>query len=355
MTESPDEIRSHVEAQVRRHLIGFGPLRAVTALHSKKRVYSSVMRFRLCFESQELDACVKIHRRSDTPGSEKRTVWAGKEFELLKIFHAAQGRAAQLSVVRPLLLLPDLPGILLETHPGQILSAVLNRRRLGLAGWRGSRQELERHYAAVGSSLREFQDVSTTDAETRTALSGFPFRERGAPEVLADAEDGFRKALARVRPGHRPRAEEAFSASREAFLASTSAGFPRVGVHGDFTPVNVFVHQGRVTLFDFVNFHWGHMFEDVSRFVGYTYFLQKDPLSFRPIDISALISAFLEGYRLPGWRTDPVLGFFFKKSMCRTLGGGLRFQSKRWPWNTLYEKAMLRVFHRWIDQGMTLA
>ena len=354
MTETTEVIRRELEEAIQDRLLEYGPLVAVTPLESNDRAYSNVLRFSLSFEKQDLDVCLKIHRRRGRPFEQDCARWADKEFRVLEILYACSQEECSLSVVKPLLFLPRIPGILLETHPGRILNAVLNARRFRFGASRESMRELESCYFKLGESLEDMQQLSLEHGETKERIVALSPRVLN-DDVLESADRGINKSLSLCRTGRRQTAKETYESTRRNFIALTAADYPLVGVHGDFTPVNVFVGGSRVTLFDFVNFHLGHPFEDVSRFISYTYFLRKDPSSFRKADVSNLIAAFMEGYGLTNWRENGVLMFFFQKNMFHTLSGGLRFQDKSWLARSLYERAMLRVFHRWIDHGMGLS
>ena len=346
------EVASELESVVRQRLNGHGRLLAVRPLQSRRRAFSNVLRFSLSFEERDLDVCLKIHRRTNAGFQEECVDWAKEEFTLLEVLYSASPEGSPLSVVRPLLFLPRLPGILLETHPGQVLNAAMKTRWLGL---RSPREPIERlaHYCFLaGKGLREMHRLTTEDERTLRTLSALSPIVIDAAGVLQAADDLFSRAFSLCRRGVRQAAEPIFQSSRAAFVAATAGRYPLVGAHGDCTPLNVFIDGSRVTFFDLVNYHRGHAFEDVSRFISYTYFLQKNPLAFRRHEVSGLIRAFLEGYGLASWRTDPVLRFFFEKSMFRTLGGGFDLRSGRRPLKSLYRRAMLRVFQRWVTQGM---
>ena len=354
MTVTTETITRELEEAVQDRLPEYGPLVAVTPQESSDGSYSNVVRYSLCFENRDLDVCLKIHRRRGMPFEQDCVGWADEEFRILKMLYASSQEGWSLSVVKPLLFLPRLPGILLETHPGEILNSVLKARRFRFGASRESMSELERCYFGLGESLQDMQRLSLERAEAREGIAALSPWVLNADDVLESADRGVIKTLSLCRAGRRQAAKKIYESTRRDFIALTTEDYPLVGAHGDFTPVNIFVSGSRVTMFDFVNFHLGHPFEDVSRFISYTYFLAKDPLSFCERDVSGLIGAFMEGYGLPDWRENAVLKFFFQKNIFRTLGGGLRFQNKSWLARSIYRWAMLRVFNRWIDSGMGL-
>ena len=332
-------------------LSSLGSLVGIRPLEVNKRSFSTVRRFALAFEERELDVCLKIHRRSNRGFEQECVAWANEEYCVLKSLHTRAGDGSELSVVRPILFLPKLPGILMETHAGEILNDRLRRVRFGKNS--ESWEELGRCFYDVGRNLKEMQRLSTEDPEVRGAFSLVRW-VLDAEYVTDEADRGSASAVSFLKSSRRSAAERAYAESRAQFLATLREGYPTVAVHGDFTPVNVFARGERVTLFDFVNVHHGHPYEDVSRFLCYTYFLQKDPLSYGVSRVHRLMVDFMSGYGLEGWRDDAALRFFFQKNMFRTLGGGLRFQARRWPMRSLYRYLMLRVYRRWVDDGMGL-
>lgn len=346
------EIQAVIEATAGRQILEHGQLRGVRPVHSSDRTYSKVHRFVLDFDRGELDVCLKLHQRSRSSHARE---WAQEEFRVLRALHAAiatRGRTTELSVVRPLLFLPELPGILLETHRGTVLNDLLKARRFRF--WRRSMSLLEEYYEKAGVSLRELQRLTASDPEVLQALKGWSPINYSPDEILDEAEHDFQRVATLAGIENKGPAGRLHETSKECFREGVADTYVRVGGHGDFTPVNVFVLGPRVTLFDFVNFNLGHPLEDVSRFISYTYFLQKDPLSMARRDVTRLVEAFMHGYGGAPWRDDPILRFFFQKSMYRTLEGGVRFLAKPWPAATIYRRAMLRTFHRWVDEGMGL-
>jgi aminoglycoside phosphotransferase (APT) family kinase protein len=353
MTPDTAEIGAAVEEAARVRLAQHGRLLEVTAMRSSGRAYSRVHRFQLKFEGEIVDACLKLHRHRDPALRERCVAWAREEFGVLEALHPASRKARELSVVRPLAFLPQLPGILLEAHEGVVLNTLLGARRL--APRRARRfDELEAAYARLGVSLRELQELCTRDREVVRALAALSPLRFGREELLRQADETFERAMSLNGDVERAAAERLYHDAREAFRRSAPAEDALVAAHGDLTPVNVFVLGPKVTLFDFVNFHLGHPYEDVSRFVTYTCFLRKNPLSLGRRDVARLVDAFMDGYGLRGWRDDAVFGFFLQKSMYRTLGGGFRFVAKPWLSRTIYRRAMLRLFREWIREGMTV-
>jgi Phosphotransferase enzyme family len=346
------QIQAVIEDAVRAQIVEYGRLRAVNLAQSNYRAYSKVHRFVLDFERGSLDVCLKLHQR--TSSSEARE-WAQEEFSVLGALYAASAvrrKTTELSVVRPLLFLPQLPGIVLETHHGAVLNDVLKARRL--RWWSRSIRQLEEHFEKLGISLREFQRLTVSDPEVVEVLNGLSPIDYSPNDFADEADRRFQGAMSLAGNENGASTQRLHEVSRRCFLEKVRDDYPRVGGHGDFTPVNVFVLGSRVTLFDFVNFNLGHPFEDVGRFISYTYFLRKDPLSMARRDVSRLVEAFMHGYGLAGWRSDPILRFFFQKSMYRTLEGGLRFLKKPWPAVTIYRRAMLLTFSRWVEEGMGL-
>jgi len=351
MTLSTKDMHAAVEEAARVHLAEHGRLLAVTPLHSSGRTYSKMHRMELRFEKGTLDVCIKLHLRDDPSLEQECVTWAREEFAVLKALYAAARDARELSVVRPLAFLPQLPGILLETHHGTVLNTLLKERTLG--PWRRrSVESLESYYGKLGVSLREFHDLTTGNPDLVKALAALSLFTYSADQLLEEADDGFQRAMSLSPNGNHASAERLYGLSREGFSRVVRADYRRVGVHGDFTPVNIFVHGTQTTVYDFVNLHYGHPYEDLSRFISYTYFVQKDPLALRRKDVIRLIAAFMDGYGLSEWRVDPVLSFFFQKSMFRTLRGGFRFAKRPGLLRAIYRRAMLSVFHAWVRDGM---
>jgi aminoglycoside phosphotransferase (APT) family kinase protein len=206
-------------------------------------------------------------------------------------------------------------------------------------------------FSEAGRHLRAFHEMTGPEG------SGRPLVERLEPieqplDAVIESTDQMAARMARLcRPRLAPALLDLHVHAKRAFQERVTDRYPRNGVHGDFTPVNVFVDSGKTTLFDFVNFHLGHPYEDLGRFLAYTLFLRKNPLLFRSVDVSALCSAFLDGYGLTDRVSDPELVFFFQRSLFRTIGGGLRFQERSWPLNMVYARAMRRVLDSWISAG----
>jgi len=348
-----DDIRRQVELATRQGVPGYGVSLAVDPVGANRGSYSRGQRFRLTFDSGIVEAYLKIHCRRGRGFEQDCLLWAEEEFRLLSGLHEMAPSSAPLAVVKPLVLIPSLPGILLERHPGVTLNSLLQRGRLGLGSGLAA-EELRGIYRLAGESLRQLHGLLAEGTPLRMKLERFEILEPGLDSVLAETEGMLDHVLDNCRADHRAVVESAYRYARRAFLDAVERPFPRVGLHGDFTPVNMFVHQGRLTFFDFVNFHLGHPLEDVGRFLSYTRFLRKDPLSPAGREVRPLCEAFMEGYGLEGWRSNPVLLLFFQWAMFRTLSGGLRFQSWPWPLSTLYVGAMRRALDGWIAEGMGL-
>jgi len=348
------EAAGELERAVREEMNGRA-LVAVSPMQSRRRSFSSVLRYRLRFEDRELDVCLKVHRRANTGFQEECVLWAKEEFEVLQALYAAARDGSPLSVVRPLLFLPRLPAVLLETHPGRVLNTLLKARWLGLRGPEIGREWLERACRLAGAGLREMHRLTSEDGPALRALAVLRPIVVGRDAVLTATDELFGSAAAHCSGEVQRAAERGYRSARDAFGAATALSYPLVGAHGDCTPLNVFVHESRVTYFDLVNYHRNHAFEDVSRFVTYLFFLRKNPWAFPPSFADALASAFLDGYGIPSPGTDPVLRFFFQRSMFRTLNGGLGQRGDRALLSPLYEGAMRRVFAGWVAEGMALA
>lgn len=331
----------------------YGRLLGIRPLGGTARSFSSVKRLALTFEDQELDVCLKVHRRTSKGFEPECVNWALEEFEVLQAIQRLAGDSARPSVVRPILFLPTLPGILLETNSGEILNDRLRSRRFGRGLVQGSKglDELAGTFVEVGRNLRALHDLSRAVGSSQLVGSVRPW-VLDADYVRAEADKGASIAFGHLR-ANKDQAHERYRAARDQFDFGQQE-FQQVAAHGDFTPINIFVSGQQVTFFDFVNFHLGHPFEDVSRFLSFTFFLQKDPSAYGAADVSRLIAAFMDGYDLDGWRDEPALTFFFQKNIFRTLTGGLRFQGKRWPLSAFYTAGMLRVFRRWVERGMRL-
>ncbi len=348
---SEEHLRETVEAAVRAEVAGPGALLAVEPASVRPGSQSRGQSFVLRFEGGTLEAYLKIHRRRGRGFEQECVAWAEEEFRLLSALHSLA--APPLAVVRPLALIPTLPGILFERHPGVTLNELLKQGRLGFgSGFPAS--ELRQIYRLAGSSLAQLHGLLAAGTPLRSRLDAYEMVEIGLEEKLEETEKMLNRVLDHCRAAHRAVVESKYRYARRAFLDAVERPYPQAGVHGDFTPVNMFVHEGRPALFDFVNFHLGHPFEDVSRFLSYTRFLRKDPLSAASQEVGPLCEAFMEGYALPGWQSDPVLLFFFLSSMFRTLSGGLRYQSRPWPLSIVYTRAMRRALDDWIAEGMGL-
>lgn len=348
-----DQLRKTVEAAVLASVPGPGALVAVEPAGARPGSQSHGQSFQIRFEGGTLDAYLKIHRRRGRGFEQECVAWAEEEFRLLTALHALAPASPPLAVVRPLVLIPTLPGILLERHRGVTLNELLKQGRLGL-GSSYPADETRRIYQLVGASLRRLHGLLAAGTPLRAELEAFEMVETGLDRKLEQTERMLDRVLDHCRAEHRAVVESKYRYARRSFLDAVERPYPRAGVHGDFTPVNIFVDGGRPTLFDFVNFHLGHPFEDVGRFLSYTRFLRKDPLSAAGQEVGPLCEAFMDGYGLPGWRSNTVLQFFFQSSMFRTLSGGLRYQSRPWPLSMLYTRAMRRALDGWIAEGMGL-
>ena len=353
--ETTEDWHEAIRSASKQKLGEHGRLRDITSLGGNARSFSSVKRFSLSFERSEIDACLKVHRRADKGFEEECVRWAWEEFMVLKTIHGVTDADGYPSVVRPILFLPALPGILLETNHGQILNEKLRARSLGrgLVQGAGALEELCEIYFDTGRNLKSVHGLGQ-DGRPRREFESFGPYTFDAEFILGEADRRVEKLELYLSGRQLADIQSEYRRLREHFVSCARGAFPLVPSHGDFTPVNIFVTGGRVTFFDFVNFHFGHPYEDVSRFLSYTLFLQKDPSAFGSRAIGRLTRSFVEGYDLDHWREDPVLAFFLHKNILRTLTGGLRFQNKPWPLNTLYRRGMLRVFRRWVEGGMAL-
>jgi len=349
MNELVEQVRRGVETAARSELANRGALSDVEVVGSSRLFYSTGCRLRLRFENGLLDVYVKIYRRSGKGFEEECVGWAREEFLLLQGVSEFARRLGGPPVVRPLLLLPEVPGVAFEYHPGRPLNELL-RRRLGFGG--RSIQELASLFRGVGEGLRQFHDLTRPGGAGRAHVEWLRPVEWGLDRVLTSTDEMGERAASLCRRSVRAPLERQYAAVRGAFRSAVADDYPRWGLHGDFTPVNVFVHDGDLTLFDFVNFALGHPYEDLSRFLAYIAFLPKDPLSFRAGEVSELCRAFLDGYGIgDDERQGPELAFFFQRSLFRTLGGGIRFQTRPWPLSALYAASMRRVLESRIAAG----
>jgi len=349
MIELVEQVRRGVEAAARSELTDHGALNGVEIVGSSRLFYSTGCLLRLRFEQGPLDVYVKIYRRSGKGFEEECVGWAREEFLLLQGVSRLARQVGGPPVVRPLLLLPEVPGVAFEYHPGRPLNELL-RRRLGFGG--RSVAEIASLFRGVGRGLRQFHDLTRPGGAGRAHVEGLAPVEWGLDRVLASTDEMAERAASLCRRSVRGTLERQYADTRSAFCSAVGEDYPRWGLHGDFTPVNVFVHDGDLTLFDFVNFALGHPYEDLSRFLAYTAFLRKDPLSFSSGEVSELCRAFLDGYGIANdERQGPELAFFFQRSLFRTLGGGIRFQTRSWPLSAIYAASMRRVLESRVAAG----
>jgi hypothetical protein len=348
----PDAWESILASAVRNGLPQFGSLLAIEPLGAQSHALSQSRTLILRFEQQSIHAFLKLYQRRDQPEPLRSRDWAEKEFGLLgALWNKAPGLG--LRTVEPLLHVPEIDAVLLRYQPGELLSSHLRRARLRHRFSSRSAETLAGHLGRLGQALRSFQGLSRQDPNL-AAWIGQHRSNANLQRLLQVGDDQFHAAQSLLAPELRQRMDQVYAAAREGMVAESEPAPEWVGVHGDFTPVNVIVAGDELFLIDFVNTHLGHPHEDASRLVSYLAYQTRPPLGIPAALVNRLIRQFMAGLGAVDWQSSRSFLYLYQRSMCRTLNAGLRYNDKRWPMRHIYRSAMLRFFHDWVASGMRL-
>lgn len=244
--------------------------------------YSDVRELHVARNGQTVTAFIKILKpRADTPGeleATRRNIV--REFETLTRVERAFSSTPGLSVPQPIACYPDLQALVTHRVDGEPLPRVLSK----LGGVPSARtvDGVTDVVWRVGSWLKVFQ---TTEA-SRDPLSLERMR------TYLDARLRPLGELGVCSPGLRERLLRYFDRRAQEI---DSSDLPAVPVHADFTPENVIVAPGCVTVLDFTMAKQGARYLDLAHMFMQIEMLKARPW-FRPTLIDRATTALLRGF-----------------------------------------------------------
>ncbi len=233
-----------------------------------------------------------------------------REYDTPRVVNGLLAReSSAMRAVAPVAFFDDLPALVMEEAPGEVLSDLVARR----ARWYPSRDtvaDLGARCAEVGRWLRLFQSVTTRPAE-RLSLDDMRRYVESRLDQLVDlravgADRHWKAALLRY-----------FDA-----VAGQVAEADRslTGVHGDFSLSNVLSSGRQTVVLDFSQFTHGSRFHDVTRFWHQLGLLLNKPC-FRPATIERLRRAFLSGWDERFDTSAPLFRLFMlRHQVCHWVG-----------------------------------
>jgi aminoglycoside phosphotransferase (APT) family kinase protein len=257
------------------------------------RPFSQVLEVTVRAEGHALAAFVKILKPRLAGAREleatRRNVT--REFEATARLHAGFAAHPGLSTARPIACYPELLAMVTERIEGEPLDRTLVREARGMPSARRV-ERLEAILRRVGAWLRAFQTIDA--AEGRVSLD----RLR---EYLDD----------RLRPLVEGRAlGEHARAGLLRYFDRRARDVPEdelaaVPVHADFSPENLIVRDGTVSVLDFTMAKKGARYLDLAHMFMQIELLKARPW-FRPAVIDRLTAAMLDGFE-PALRSDRPL------------------------------------------------
>jgi hypothetical protein len=256
------------------------------------RPFSQVMEVDIDAEGRVISAFVKIlkPRADGVQALEATRRNIAREFEVTAKVHGRFAPHAGLSTARPIVCYPELLAMVTERVDGIPLQRLLSRARGFPSGT--ALQSLCSTMRRVGAWLRTFQALDTSEGhvsldQLRTYLDHRLQPLADGRVIGADVRDRVLRYfddLARHVP---------------------PSDLEAVPVHADFTPENVIIRDGDVSVLDFTMAKPGGRYLDLSHMWMHVDQLKAKPW-FRPAVVDALTSALVAGFD-PLLRTDDPL------------------------------------------------
>jgi hypothetical protein len=297
------------------------------------RPFSQVLEVRVRGGERAVTAFVKVlkPRLAGPQELEATRRNIAREFETTAKLHGGFGAHAGLSTARPIACYPELLAMVTERVDGMALGLLLAR-----AGGLPSGATVDRLSGVmqrVGAWLRTFQAMDAPDGSVSLDRMRQYLDDRLRPLADGGVIDGdTRGALLRY-----------FDRRAADVPSSELAAVP---VHADFTPENVMIRDGSVSVLDFTMAKRGARYLDVAHMFMQVRSLEARPW-FRPRTLDRLTRALLDGFD-PDLSSDRPL---FDLLLVQHVVCHLRqLQLEPQPLRARLYAALLRRRHvRWLD------
>ena len=246
------------------------------------RPFSHVFELHVHGGAQPVTAFVKVLKpRSETPEELEATAAnVTREFDTLTRVHQALRQAPGLSAPRPIACYPDLLALVTQGLDGDPLTRTLSKLR-------------------GAPSARTVDQVGEVMRSVAAWLKTFQAMEAPGPPISLDRMRAYLDA--RLRPlmergvfGSDMRADLLRYFDRRA-PEIPSSDLASVPVHADFTPENVMIAPGSVSVLDFTMAKQGARYLDLAHMLMHVDMLRARPW-FRPAAIDRQTTALLSGY-----------------------------------------------------------
>lgn len=177
-----------------------------------------------------------------------------REYKILTLLNEKEFLSSECSVIRPLACFPDLQTIITFEWPGEAFNSILKRGIRILSNFTGVSQ-LEDYCRLCGQWLREFQQITEN-------INCRPYNHE---DMITDIHSKLRLA-----------AQSKLLIGAQAdwlirFVDNMNSSLPGnirlSGMHSDFIPSNILVHEGEIVVLDFADFRKGPIYRDPITFI----------------------------------------------------------------------------------------
>jgi len=267
--------------------IGSGAALKILPIRYVTRPYSSLLHFAIQFPSRSWRGYIKIEKCSPTlePNSSSPEVQLRQQFELLKRLQPLFKPQDPVGIVRPVAWFGDYPALVTEEIPGRTVYVELSRC-LGISAGDRDVERMEQVCRRCGLFLKRFQDVNLQDDDTPFSLKEMrAYIDRRLQNIVHRGQIAFdessRTRLLKLIDRLSERVD-----TKELRVAQ---------IHGDFTPANIMLSDGRVVVLDFAMSSYGNVLHDVAHFHHQLHLWSLHP-RWSARRIGRLQQAFLDGY-----------------------------------------------------------
>ncbi len=303
-----------------------------------KRVYSSVIEVHITASNHEpVDAFIKIYSPIKGTSSDEINRRVEQDFKISGMLYGKMKDDPELSVVRPLVYLPEFMTIVTEKSPGIQFQELLNKSARYYPS-KDARTELEKICFNCGRWLKLFQDITCLHYDG--ALN--------TDEMLQDYE---RRTKWLVGSEKIPFDEQQRSKILH-YVRSTKEALPPdmlivSGVHGDFGPGNLLADETNVIVLDFAMYRYGSIYMDLTYFWHQLETLLLKPI-FRPSVVTRLQRALLDGYdkslhEKKPFQTLPLFKIFRIQHLVTRLAGMLPKHPDMSAFKRLYQARVAKL------------
>lgn len=282
---------------------------------------------------------LKLHRpnwASEVEKLERGKDFAQREYEALSFLWREFSRHShELTVPRPLGLLPEVAGVLTEACEGQRLDRALRWARLGKT--RSGRVLLRRWVKGCGEWLGLFHRI--------TEKAGTP------EEIYRRMERELRVELDMCRAhGLAPvLADRVAAAFEDSKRIAFNGDHKIVGRHCDFAPWNVFVTPERLAVIDFEGFQDGLIYDDLCYFLGHIATMPSYHLG--PSLADGLAQSFLEGYTRHQKVDSERLDAYMLVTMVKIMARRPLLRDQAAGWRDRWKRSMALALHTaWFEE-----